>query len=176
MAVEHVKSTPVTDLDATPRVVPTAGKGANGDLSEVSATVTYPASSSIDSTFRYVRVPTNCVVKSVKFASAAQAAGAVDIGLYYPTTGKTGLPDLAANAIDQDFFASAVSVAAASGMTDVTFEGGTGYILSEINTPLWQAAGLTTDPGGYFDVVATVTTAVTTGAAATALRVEYVVP
>lgn len=173
MAVEHVKSTPITDLDATPAVAQTAGEGGPGYLRSVEGFLTVPASASIDSTFRFVRVPTNAVVKQVLATSAAQAAGEVDIGVYYPTIGKTGLPDLAANAIDQDFFASAYSWAAASAPTDVTFEAGAGNLRSEWNTPLWSALGLTSDPGGFFDIVATVTTAVTTGTGIAGLRVVY---
>lgn len=177
MAVSHLKSPSITDLDATPAVAQTAGEGGPGYVRNVSGYVTTVAADSIDTTYRFVRVPSNAVVKKVRLSSAAQAAGAVDVGVYYPTIGKTGLPDLAANAIDQDFFASAVSVAAASAWTDVTNEAAganASYLISEINIPLWQAAGLTTDPGGFFDIVATVTTAITTGAALIGLDVDYV--
>lgn len=173
MAVEHVKSTPITDLDATPAVAQTSGEGGPGYLRSVEGFSTAVASSSTDSTYRFVRVPTNAVIKNVRFASGAQAAGTLDIGVYYPVIGKTGLPDLAANAIDQDFFASAVAVTAASGLTDVTFEAGAGYLISEWNLPLWQALGLTSDPGGFFDIVGTVATAITTGAAVWGLQVVY---
>lgn len=175
MAVEHVKSTPVTNLDATPIVPSTAGEGGKGYLTEISGYVTAPASASADSTFRFVRVPTTAKIKAVVLASGAQGAGKVDVGLYYPTTGRTGVADLAANALDQDFFATDVDLASAVQPTDVTFEAGAGYILSEINTPLWQAAGLTSDPGGFLDIAATVhTTAVTTGTGVIMLSVRYV--
>lgn len=174
MAVEHVKSTPVTNLDAVPVVPNTAAEGAPGYLRSVEGFLTVPALSSQDSTFRFVRVPTNAVIKNVRATSAAQVAGTVDIGVYYPTIGKTGLADLAANAIDQDFFASAFSWAAASVNTDVTFEAEAGYLRSEWNLPLWEALGLASDPGGFFDIVATVTaTAVTTGTGIAGIQVVY---
>ena len=174
MAIVHVKSTPVTNADATPVVPNTTGEGAKGYLVEVSGYVTIPASASDDSTLRFVRVPTTAKVKSVRFASEAQAAGACNIGVYYPTTGYTGVPDLVANTIDEAFFASAVALTSASGWTDVTHEAGAGYLLSEINTPLWQALGLTADPGGFFDIAMTLSTAVTTGLGVAALSVSYV--
>lgn len=174
MAVEHVKATPVSNLDATPVVPNTVGQGAPGNLREVSGFVTVPASASIDSTLRLVRVPTTAKVKQVILSSAAQADGNVDIGVYYPTTGRTAVADLAANAIDQDFFATAVALDSAIVGTDVTFEAGAGYLRSEINTPLWQALGLTADPGGFFDIAFTVQEAITTGAALAALSVRYV--
>lgn len=176
MAVEHVKSTPVTNLDATPNVISTTGEGGKGYVVEIDGFLTIPASASVDSTFRFVRVPTTAKIKSVCVTSEAQAAGKIDIGVYYPTTGRTGVADLAANAVDQDLFATAVDLAAAVAVTDVTFQVGTaGYLRSEINLPLWQAAGLTSDPGGFFDIVGTVkTTAVTTGTGVCALLVQYV--
>jgi hypothetical protein len=64
--------------------------------------------------------------------------------------------------IDVDFFASAVDFAAAV-RADVTNEGGF-YPMSKRNQPLWQALGLSADPGGFIDIVATcVSVAVTTG-------------
>lgn len=176
MAVSHLKSTPITNLDATPAVQNTAGEGAPGYVRSVKGSVVAIAADSVDTTYRLVRVPSNAQIDSVVISSDAQGAGAVDVGVYYPTIGKTGLPDLAANAIDRDFFASAVDLASAVVATDITFEAGgtTGYAKSEYNTPIWQALGLTTDPGGFFDIVATVTTtAVTTGTGTIALRVNY---
>lgn len=176
MAVEHVKSTPVSNADAQPPVANTVGEGAPGSLREVSGFVTVPASSSVDSTFRCVRVPTNAIVKAVVFTSEAQANANFDIGVYYPTTGRTATADLAANAIDQDFFASGVSADADVAPTDVTFEAeSTGYERDEWNTPLWEALGLSSDPGGEgFDIVLTVTEAVTTGTGVSGLSVRYV--
>lgn len=174
MAVEHVKSTPITNLGLTPVPADTTGRGAGGVLRNVSASLTLLASSSQDSTYRFVKVPTTAKVKSVKIGSEAQAGGTLDVGVYYPTVGKTAVADLAANAIDQDFFASAYAVTNRSNLTDVTFEAGAGYLQSEINLPLWQALGLTSDPGGWFEIAATVVAAITTGGAAAVLSVDYV--
>ena len=175
MAVEHVFSTPITNETSVPAVANSTGQGAAGELREVSATATFLASSSQNSTYRYVRVPTNAKVKSVKFASEAQAAGTVDIGVYYPTIGKTAKADLAANAIEQNYFADAIAVTSASALTEMLGDAGSGWNPSEINTPLWQALGLSSDPGGFFDIVGTIDTAVTTGTGRTCLSVRYVV-
>jgi hypothetical protein len=64
---------------------------------------------------------------------------------------------LAAARSTQDFFATAIDCASAVAPTDVTNESGT-YTIDKRNQPIWQAVGLTTDPGGYFDIVATVVT------------------
>lgn len=173
MAISHLKSTPVTNDDATPIVPNTTGEGGKGYIVEVDGYVTAVAADSIDTTYRFVRVPTTAKIKSVTLESEAQAAGAIDIGVYYPTTGKTAKADLAANAIDQDFFASAVSIAALVTPTNVVNESTT-YSLDKRTQPLWQAVGLTSDPTGFFDIVATVTTAITTGTGKVGLRVSYV--
>jgi hypothetical protein len=76
-------------------------------------------------------------------------------------------------AIDADFFATAIDCASAVVPTEVVNESGTNT-LDKRNQPLWQAAGLTTDPGGYFDIVASViTTAVTTGTGKFGISVKF---
>jgi hypothetical protein len=175
MAVDHVKSTPVTNLDASPVLINTAGEGGPAPLISVSSgDVLGVASSSINATYQFVRVPSNCKVKQLIFDSGAQAAGAMDIGVYYATDGEGGKPTalLAAAAISQAFFASAVALTSLSQPTDVTDESGT-YTPGKRNQPLWQAVGLATDPGGYFDIVGTLTTALTTGTGSMGLTVNY---
>lgn len=175
MAIDHVKSAPVTNLDASPVVANTAGEGGAAPLKSISSgNVVGVASSSIAATYQFVRVPSNAKIKQVLFASEAQGAGAGDIGVYYATDGAGGKPTslLAANAIDQDLFASAVALTSASQATDVTNESGT-YTPDKQNQPLWQAAGLTADPGGFFDIVLTLTTAITTGTGRMGMTVNY---
>lgn len=175
MAVDHVKSTAITNADASPATANTAGEGATGRLWEVSGYATAVASSSADSTYQLVRIPSNCKVKSIIFESEAQTAGKFDLGLYYATDGQGGKPAslLAANAIDQDFFATVIDCASAVTPTEVVNESGT-YTLDKRNQPIWQAAGLSADPGGSFDIVATVkTTAVTTGTGKFGVSVRY---
>lgn len=175
MAVDHVKSGFITNLDSSPAVANTAGEGGPAPVKTVEGSAVAVASSSADATYQLVRVPSNCKVKQILFESAAQGAGAFDLGLYYATDGEGKQPTalLAAAAIDQDFFATVIDCASAVGITDVTNESGT-YTIDKRTQPLWQAVGLTADPGGYFDIVATVkTTAVTTGTGRLGIRVTY---
>ena len=59
--------------------------------------------------------------------------------------------------------ASDISCASAVASADVINESGN-YTVDKRGKQLWDALGLTTDPGGFFDIVAVVhTTAVTTG-------------
>lgn len=174
MAVEHVKSTPVTNLDASPAVANTAGGGAAGYSKSISGFATALASSSADSTYQFVRVPSTAKIKRVDFESQAQAAGTLDLGVYYATDGQGGKPTtlLAANAIDQDFFASAIAITSLSQPTNVVNESGVNTI-DKRNMPLWQALGLTSDPGGSFDIVGTVVVAITTGTGKFGVTVDY---
>jgi len=174
MAVDHVKSTPVTNLDASPVVANTEGEGAAAYLMCVSSgDVVGVASSSVNATYQFVRVPSNCKVKSILISSEAQGAGAFDFGIYYATDGLGNKPTalLAANAINQALFAAAVSFASAVTQTEELINTFTPLMR---NQPLWQAAGLASDPGGNFDIVGTVkTTAVTTGTGKMGVTVYY---
>lgn len=166
MAVDHVKSTPVTNLDAVPRVPMATGEGAPGNLQHLSGYATAVASSSADATYQLIRLPSNAKLKSLIFESEAQGAGKFDIGAYYATDGSrtaSATALLAADAIDQDFFATVIDCAAAVTRTDILNESTTNT-LDKREQPLWQMIGLTSDPMCNIDIVATVkTTAVTTG-------------
>lgn len=175
MAVDHVKSTFITNADASPTVANTAGEGGSAPLKYIDGYSTAVASSSADATYQLCRIPSNAKVKKIIFESQAQTAGKFDLGLYYATDGLGGKPValLAAAAIDQDFFAAVIDCASAVLPTDVTNQS-LSYTLAKRAQPIWQAVGLTSDPGGNFDIVATVkTTAVTTGTGLFGVSVTY---
>jgi len=69
------------------------------------------------------------------------------------------------------FFGSAVSLVSALNDSVVTNESGT-YTLDKQEQPLWQAAGLTSDPGTTLDIVLTLTAA-SAAAGKVGLRVSY---
>lgn len=175
MAVDHVKSSFITNLDASPAVINTAGEGAAAPLFHIEGSAIAVASSSVDATYQLVRLPSNCKLKSLTFESAAQTAGKFDIGAYYATDGAAGKAAalLAAAAISQAFFAAAVDCAAAVVRTDILNSAGN-YTIDKRTQPLWQALGLSADPGGNIDIVATVkTTAVTTGTGRLGVSVSF---
>lgn len=177
MSVEALKSTSITNLDATPVVVNTAGEGAAAPLLVQTEFVTVSASASATSTYRMIRVPTTVKLKSLVGEWEAMAAGAVNLSLYYSSGyAIDGSPPAQAGAIvsgGDQLFASDVNLAAASSGTQIINESGN-FPLSKRNTALWSAAGLTADPGGFFDLVYVVhTTDITTGAARLGLRAEY---
>src|SRR5690242_918591 len=178
MATENLKSTAITNLDASPVSISTAGKGASGVLRSVNGYVTVSAAASAGSTYKLVRVPTTAKVKQVLFESEAQGAGAFNLSVYYSDSTTDGTQPANQGVIvpttGDQFFASDVSAASAITQGDYTNESGN-YDLSLRNKELWDALGLTSDPGGFFDIVAVVhTTAVTTGTGKLGVCVNYV--
>lgn len=176
MAVSHVKATGITNADASPPVANTAGEiGGPAPLKVVSSgSVVAIAADSQDTTYQFCRVPSNAKVQAIFFESAAQGGGTIDFGVYYATDGIGGKPTslLAAAAIDQDFFATAVAVTSLSQPTNIVNESGVNTPAKRVQ-PLWQALGLTSDPGGNFDIVGTVVAAITTGTGSMGMTVMY---
>lgn len=170
MAVDlTLKSPQITNREAAPPVLNNPGLGSGavvkvafGHLASV------PAALSITSIIRLCEVPSNAVVHRVEFQAAAQGAGAFDIGVY--RNNKDG-----GAAVDADLFATAINVASTIVIFNVTNES-TGNTIAKQAQPIWQAAGMSSDPKTTLDLALTVaTTAVTTGTGAVAARIWYTV-
>lgn len=176
MSIEALKSTSITNLDANPVVMNTAGEGAQGELYVQTEFVTVSAAASATSTYRMIRVATTVKLKALYIESEAMGAGKVNLSLYYSDSTVDGTAVANQGAIvsgGDQLFASDVDLTSAIVNTNIINESGN-FPLSKRNQPLWQAAGLTTDPGGNFDLVYVVhTTDITTGAARLGLRAEY---
>lgn len=175
MTVVHGKSSYITNEDASPAVANTAGEGNNQNLQVIEGTIVATVTSSQASTYQFVRLPSNCKIKQLWFESAAQTAGTINVGIYYATDGEGQRPTalLAAAAISSAFFASAINMASATGPTNLLLNAGSSYTSDLRSQPLWQAIGLTTDPGGMFDIVGTVASDISTGTGRMGLTVFY---
>lgn len=192
MALDHLKSASITNLDALPRVANTAGEGAVGEVKKIDTGLTLVASGNQASTYQFVRVASNSVIKAVDLLSPSQGTvGIFDVGLYYATDGSSALSKtalVAADAIDADLFidgadagGQAVFVHAVPGggfsITGVTpaILANAAWTALESTKELWEVAGLTVDPKCNFDIVATLTDeAAGTAAANVYLSVEVV--
>lgn len=172
----------ITALDAatSPFIVfpPTAGEGGPGELNHKQDWYTIPASSAAGDLYRLVRIPSSAKVKRVMLESEAQGAGKFNVSVYYSDSKTDGTQvanqGLIVPTTGNQFFASDVDCTSAV-RSDVTNESGN-YTLDKRNQPLWKALGLTSDPGGFFDLVAVVhTTAVTTGTGKLGIECDYVV-
>lgn len=149
MAVVEVKSGPITNRDATPRVKNDQLEG--GRLLECAGTVEVTTGNSSLSTYRMFQIPSNArVSQMLVYSDDMGTATAGDIGIYDTT-------DNAGAVVDADFFASALSLngGALSG-SDVTHESGV-YGVEDLEKPLWEALGLSADPHKMYDVVLTLT-------------------
>lgn len=172
MATEALKSTQITNLDASPMVQNTAGAQGPFVAKMSDAFITTTSGVTVGSTYRMVRLPWTAYVKSVIVEGAAMTQGPFDIGIYYSDSTTDGTPSASIGVVvDADFFGSAVSFASAVNPTDIINESGQ-CTLNERFMPLWQAVGLTANPGGFGDVVFTSTDTITTGARM-GVRVTY---
>jgi hypothetical protein len=174
MAIDlTLKSTNIANREASPRVLANPGWGGTGSLRTAYGYIaSVTASLSATSVIRFVDVPSNCVVTSVKVSSGAQTAGKFNIGVYN-TNANGGL--VAVTGSDA-FFTTDLDCASAVADTQVCSLATTLNTIANRALPLWKALGLAADPGGRFDICATVhTTAVTTGTGALAIEVVYTV-
>lgn len=184
MGTSHLKSAAITNLDATPPVAVQSGNGAPGGVVRSFGYVTAVAADAAGSTYQLVRVPTNARNLRLIFESEAQGAGKVQLSVYYSDSTVDGtqvsLQGLVVPTTGAGFFSDDIDLTSAVAATDKTSSGtsGTGangYTLDKRNKELWDALGLTSDPGGYFDIVAVVhTTAITTGTGKIGLEVSFV--
>ena len=177
MAIDlTLKSADITAMHATPPTLRNPGVGGVSKLNFVQGYIaSVTASLTTTSIIRLVKVPAHCKIKSIKIYSAAQAAGAFDIGLY-----QEGTATAAGTVIDVDMFASAVSCASIVQGTEVAHEAAhatDGFIVADRIKALWDAAGVSTEPakGTVYEICATcVTTDVTTGTGALGVEVLYI--
>jgi hypothetical protein len=179
----HLKAAQLTALDQNPPPygdVQSAGLGAPARTVTVSGTVSTVSADNTASTYQLVRVPSFAIIKYVGFAAMAMGGGKFQLSVYYSSSLVDGTAPanqgLVVPTTGAAFFASDIDCTSAVQETDETFQNmatAGAYNPALINKRLWDALALTSDPGGFFDIVAVChTTAVTTGAAMS-LQVEY---
>jgi hypothetical protein len=150
MAVVAVKSTLITNADATP-VVLNSPRVDGGSERVAVATAAITDTDSIASTYRMFRVPSNAVMTDLRIYSPDIGTTTItDIGLYAADGGAVA---------DADFFASALSLkdGALNGV-DVLHEAAV-FTIANSGKELWDALALTSDPGVFYDVTLTLTAA-----------------
>lgn len=167
-AVVSVKSTVLTNRDATPNVLNKAFL-ARGRVHRAQAIVTSVNGDSIASVYRFVSIKSNDLVSRVELINAScGAACTADFGLYRNTVDGGAV-------VDADFFATAVDLNTAHlAPLDITLEAAAGpSTAANREKRVWEALGLTTDPGVEYDVCATLTAAAA-AAGAICVAVEVV--
>jgi hypothetical protein len=153
-----------------------AGQGAFAPLLHADGWATVIASSSTSSIYRLIRVPTAAKVKSLRIEAEANGAStAWNIGLHYSDNPNDGTPQaLLGTVIDADFFDTALANTNAVQSTELIATDSPGYTINERDMPLWKAAGIATDPGGFFDITMMPSTQVGSGTGRVRLACQYV--
>jgi hypothetical protein len=157
MATFNVKSTIISNRDATPKVLTDpyvyggTGTGCEGYVQ------TGSAADAASTTYRLCQVPSNARVDTVKMSTDALGTGCtLDVGVWWPTFIPVGAgltASLASTVINTQLFASALACSNSQAAVDITNQS-TNYTIKNQELPLWSAAGLTSDPGIDLDIVA----------------------
>lgn len=191
MVADALKGNGITNLDGSSGVITTNSPDAYGPgLTNVVADFVTPTTGGLadtTSTYKMVRLPSAVCLRELVLRAAARldtggasAAFLVDVGAYYSDSKTDGT--VVANqgtSISANCFLAAHSFATtldsvASGVAkpgDLIIDAMQGVNANLIGSPLWKQVGLTSDPGGFIDVVVAVHTAANT-AAATPFAVE----
>lgn len=168
MAADTVKSASIATLDGAPQnaVSPTQlqeGKGASGRLNNHSdfVAVTAGGLASTSSTYKMLRLPTSCILKAgdlfVKGGLDSSTGLAVDLGAYYSDSTIDGTPaSLQGTSISANCFISNQAFGQSGAGSKINAFSNLDANL--LNSPLWAQVGLSTDPGGYIDIVLAVHT------------------
>lgn len=149
MAVELVKSAGITAQDANESVNSFKQQGPVRSAVGIGA---LSATASIASIVRLFRIQSNARICALSAFCTAITSAAGDIGLYRTA-------DDGGAVVDADFFIAAQTLAAASPGLNVI--GGNALSPANREKRLWEALGLTADPGIYYDVAVTLTAAAT---------------
>lgn len=184
MAADTVKSASITSLDAAAPSLSASlieGAGAAGRLNDHSDYVAMTAGglASTSSTYKMVRLPTSCTIKMARLFTKSgldSSTGlAVNLGAYYSDSTADGTPySLQGTLISATCFMSAKAFGQSGAGSEV--DALSNLDASLRNSQLWQQVGLSSDPGGYIDIVLAVQTVASGTAAAgnVALTVEVV--
>ena len=170
MAVVNVKSLAITNRDASP-VVLSNDSVARGIIRGFCGVVTATSGDSIASTYRFGQIPSNARPQSILVSCDAlggTTAGTIDI---YDTTANGGAIIATTGTKALNGGISLVSALAGS----EAFGGGTsaaGYTPGKREKFLWDLLGLSSDPNKVYDVVLTLTAAVTS-TGSIAMSVEW---
>lgn len=166
MAVANTKASNVTNADATPPAK-NAAFISGGVLREIVGTVEVLAADDNGSVFRLARVHSSWRISEIDVLNDAITSGATyDIGLYQ--TAENG-----GAAVDADCYATDVSFTTARAATGAVELGFEAKDVANIEKRVWEDAGLSADPGRYYDLCLT-GDAVGSGAGTISVRVRYV--
>jgi len=163
MATFNIKSTIITNRDATPKVL-TDPFVAAGDMKSAEGYVqSNGTNDDAGSIYRMFPVPSNARVDKMVLSNTALGSGCtLNVGVYWPTfiPSGAGLSQSSQSlVINATMFASALAASGANTATNILAQSGFNTIPKQ-EMPLWQALGLSEDPKIDLDVCVTLAGAV----------------
>jgi len=165
MTTYNIKSTVISNRDATPKVFTDALVDGGRLCGTEGYVQTFGSADGAGSIYRMCPVPSGARVEAVKLQAGALGSGAaVNVGVYYPTYIPIGAGLSSSNVsavINTTLFVSALGMSAATSLTDVTNSSGNNTIQNQ-ELPLWSACGLASDPMMDLDICVEVSTAIAT--------------
>lgn len=165
MTTEALKSTQITNLDTVPPIANTPNTGGPCFLRTTDGSVTATTGKTAGSTYQICRVLSSAILKHAYVTlDAGVTTFAGDMGFYYSdsTTDGTASANQGTkvnSTSGSQLLGAAQDLHALSVPLDLIFN----MASANRDLPLWQACGLTKDPGGFFDFTMT-TTSTTSGA------------
>ena len=131
----------VANYEATPQVKSSAGL-LHGSVRVAQGTIALAAGdSNDDDVVMLAPIPSNAYIPQIWVGSDTFGGSC---------TFNVGIHQTSGTVVDEDYFASAVADAAA--MADVRFEAAN---INTASSKLWEMAGASTEPGGYYYISAT---------------------
>ena len=130
------------------------GVNAAAEIRKIKSKVTITNGDSIASKYVLGSMPSNALIEpgSKLYFGAATSVTDADLGFYYPNGGAVIVADCLINGHDIH----------TAGSTDLAGATGSGVATpANMAKPAWSLAGLSSDPGGNFDLVLTINAAAT---------------
>lgn len=156
MGVANLKSTFITNRDATPKVFSDASLQ-NGHMCEAIGSVLTGASDSALSTYRLISIPSNARLSQLYWQSGALSnSAAMNVAAWFPSSVQVGggaflASGSAAALISSSVFAVGLLGGTATALTEITNSTGN-YLIPLQETPLWNVLGLAVDPECNIDM------------------------
>lgn len=156
MSLVNMKSTLLTNRDATPKVL-TDAYLSGGILEESQGSIKTNNGDNAGSQYRLISVESNARVSSLIWQSDSLGSGCIlDVAVWYPTAVPQGganflAASLAGTLISSSIFAAGLTAPSANALTEITNQSAN-YLIPLQETPLWNVLGLTSDPEISFDI------------------------
>lgn len=165
MAVVNLKSTVITNSDATTYTLNKKAL-AGGIVKCARGTVETGAADDIASVYRFARLPSSANICMIQlWSDDIGTTGTADFGLYRTAADGGAV-------VDANAFATALVLDSGAIAGTMIQHASAVYGVEDVESQLWQIAGLSSDPKVMYDVCATLTEA-TDAAGTVSLMVYY---